>query len=288
MTATIATPPLQPLILCADDFALTLATAKVIADLAAAGRLSAIACMAGMADWRPSAPLLEPLVERVDIGLHLTLTGEAPLTAMPRLAGDGRLPSINALIRASRRGELPLDEIEREIDAQFARFRAATGRRPDFVDGHQHFHALPDLREIVLAATAHHAPHAWLRNCEDRPAAVLRRPFRLRALRSAWLCGGLAEEAAACGIATNRGFAGFYNFSARADFGRLFGDFVTAPGAAPLVMVHPGANDAPGDSIAAARVNEARFLGSAAFPALLAARGLQLARGSTLLKAAAA
>ena len=115
-------------------------------------RAAAIACMAGMADWRPAAPLLEPLVERVDIGLHLTLTGEAPLTVMPQLASDGRLPSINALIRASRRGELPLDEIEREIDAQFARFRAATGRRPDFVDGHQHFHALPDLREIVLAA----------------------------------------------------------------------------------------------------------------------------------------
>jgi predicted glycoside hydrolase/deacetylase ChbG (UPF0249 family) len=207
---------------------------------------------------------------------------------MPHLAAGGRLPSINALIRASRRGDLPLDEIEREIDAQFTRFRTTTGRRPDFVDGHQHFHALPDLREIVLAATARHAPHAWLRNCEDSPTAVLRRPFRLRALRSAWLCDGLTEEAAACGIATNRGFAGFYNFSARADFGRLFGDFVTAPGAAPLVMVHPGASDAPGDSIAAARVNEARFLGSPAFPALLAARGLQLARGSALLRTAAA
>lgn len=273
-----ATAP-RRLILCADDFGLTLATSRVIATLAGSGRLSATACMTAMPDWPASADLLASLEGRIDIGLHLTLTGETPLTSMPRFAPEGRFPTINALNTAARRGLLPEDEITREIDAQFAAFRSATGRSPDFVDGHQHFHALPGLRAIVLRATAAHAPGAWLRTCQERLLAMLRRPFALRALRSAWLCRALAAEAAVLGIATNAGFGGFYNFAADADFAALFARFITDLGDQPLIMVHPGAADAAGDTIGGARINEARFLAGPAFPALLAERNTCLARG---------
>jgi predicted glycoside hydrolase/deacetylase ChbG (UPF0249 family) len=275
-------PLRRPLVLCADDFGLTMATSRVIAALAASGRLSATSCMTSMPDWRASAPLLEPLAGRIDIGLHLTLTNETPLMTMPRFAPGGRLPPINALITMARRGGLPLGEIAHEIDAQFAAFAHETGRAPDFVDGHQHFHALPGLRDIVLSATARHAPRAWLRSCEERIPAMLRRPFAAHALRSAWLCRGLAAAAAARGIATNAGFSGFYTFAPDADFERLFAGFVTATGPRHLLMVHPGAPDAARDTIAAARVNEANFLGGSAFPALLGEYGLRLARGRDL------
>lgn len=272
-------PAADAIIVCADDFGLTQATSRVIADLAADARLSAISCMAAMPDWPASAPLLAPLAGRIDIGIHLTLTGGAALTHMPTLAPNGRLPTLDGLMRRAYAHQLPLDEVRAELAAQLATFTAATGSAPDFVDTHQHFHFFPGLRDIVLDLVP---PGAWLRNCEDRWSRMRRRPFAIRALRSSWLCRGLGSAAREQGLATNDGFSGYYDYRADCDFGALFAGFLSAPGPAQLIMVHPGAADAAGDTIAAARVNEAQFLGSTAFPALIAARNLNLARGSAV------
>jgi chitin disaccharide deacetylase len=266
----------QRLILCADDFGLTLATSQVIAALSTNGRLSAVSCMAGMPDWPASAPLLAPLAGSVDIGIHLTLTSEVPLTPMPRLAPGGRLPSLDRLMWTALARALPLDEIRVELAAQMSAFTLATGRAPDFVDAHQHFHFFPGLREIVLDLVP---PGAWVRSCEDRWSRIRQRPFAGRALRSAFLCRGLSQAAAARGIRTNAGFTGSYDYRPDTDFSALFAGFLNAPGPVPLIMVHPGAADAPGDTIAAARTNEAAFLGNPSFPALLVERRLELSRG---------
>ncbi len=52
-----------------------------------------------------------------------------------------------------------------ELRAQFEAFAAAFGRPPDFVDGHQHVHLFPQVRDAALEAVAWMAPHAWVRQC---------------------------------------------------------------------------------------------------------------------------
>ncbi|WP_425231068.1 ChbG/HpnK family deacetylase [Sphingomonas sp.] len=248
---------------------------ETIADLLGAGKLNATSCMTTMPGWPADAALLRRIDRPAQIGLHLTLTGERPLTATPMLAPDGVLPRIDPLTWAAMRGRLPLAEIAAEVAAQFDAFAAAMGRAPDFVDGHQHAHALPGVRDIVLAETAQRAPDAWLRDCTDTVAGMLARPFRGKAIGSAFHSRGFARAVAAHGLRCNDGFSGHYDFAG--DYGALFPRFLRRPGAVHLVMCHPGRDAPAGDAIAAARVVEAEALGTLPVVAVAAAAGLVFA-----------
>lgn len=260
------------LVLCADDFAFSQPVSETIAALAAAGKLNATSCMTLMPGWTQDAALLRDLPPHVQIGLHLTLTEERPLTAMPGLAPDHVLPGIDPLTRLAARGEVPLDEVEGEIAAQFDAFAVAMGRPPDFVDAHQHSHVLPGIRRIMLAAVARRAPRAWLRNPSDRLLAMAARPFRGKAIGSAYHARGFGRAAIAAGLRCNASFAGHYGFSG--DYGSLFPHFLRRPGAFHLVMCHPGAGVRAGDPIAAARMVEAAALRELPVAAMAAAAGL--------------
>lgn len=228
--------------------------------------------MAVMPGWAEDSALLADLPPHVEIGLHLTLTGERPLTAMPRLTLDGLLPEIDPLGRMAARGHLPLGEIAAEVTAQFDAFFAAMERPPAFVDGHQHAHALPGIRDIVLAEVAKRAPNAWIRDCTDRLTAMLARPFLGKAIGSAWHSRGLRRAAAAHGLRTNDSFAGHYDFAS--DYRTLFPRFLRRPGAVHLIMCHPGAGERPGDAIAAARPLEAEALHNWSVADMARAEGL--------------
>lgn len=260
------------LILCADDFAFSREVSETIAELARNGKINAISCMAVMPGWQADCDLLRGLPASVALGLHLTLTGERPLTAMPTLAPDGILPGIDGLRRAAKQGRLVPGEIAAEIGAQFDAFLAATGRPPAFVDGHQHAHALPGIRDLVLAETAMRAPKAWIRDCSDRPLSILARPFRGKAIGSAFHSRGLRAAAAAHGLACNDGFAGHYDFAG--DYRALFPRFLRRPGTMHLVMCHPGAGHRPGDAIADARPREAAALRDWSIQDMAASEGL--------------
>ena len=239
------------LILCADDFAFSTDTSHVIAELAADRRLTATGCMAVLPNWTSDARLLDTAPDTLEVGLHLVLTLEAPVTAARTLAPTGMLPTINDLQRAASRGALPLAEIAAEIAAQFDRFESARGRPPAFVDGHQHAHALKGVRDIALDEIARRAPAAWVRTCTDDGTALLARPFRGKALASAVHSIGLRRAAAARGVMCNDGFAGHYDFAG--DYAAIFPAFLRRPGERHLVMCHPGTDTRAGDAIAAAR-----------------------------------
>ena len=157
---------------------------------------------------------------------------------------------------------IPLNEVAAEVDAQFDRFTRVFGRAPAFVDGHHHAHALPEIRHIVIAKTARHAPSAWMRNSGDRLTSMISRPFRAKAIGSALHCKGFARSAAKRGLRVNDSFAGHYDFNS--DYGALFRAFLRHPSDHHLVMCHPGSGEGEGDSIASARVSEARALRSIA------------------------
>jgi predicted glycoside hydrolase/deacetylase ChbG (UPF0249 family) len=119
--------------ICADDYGLTQAVSSGILEAVEAGRLDATGAMTTRPFWNIAARDLASLGSAVEVGLHLDLTLGPPLTRMPALAPNGKLPSIGALIRLSQAGRLPKAEIRAEIAAQIDAFGDHYGRAPAFV-----------------------------------------------------------------------------------------------------------------------------------------------------------
>lgn len=264
MMTQAGTPP--PYTLCADDFALTEGVSRSILTLLDAGRLTATGAMTNRPHWRRLARDLEPFSASADLGLHFNLTCALPLSPMPMLARRGSFPALPDVARGAALSAAIRREIAAELDRQLDAFEDALGRPPDFVDGHQHVHALPGISAIVIATIARRYPagSVWLRDPADTLAAILaRRVATSKATTVAMLARGLAARAKHHGIPVNIGFAGFSPFDAGRDFGEDFARFVVQPGRRHLVMCHPGFVDdelATLDPVVATRPLEHAFL----------------------------
>jgi chitin disaccharide deacetylase len=267
--------------LCADDYAIAPAVDVAIRDLLARGRLNATSVMVVAPSFSSEAPPLAALqaTRRAAIGLHLTLTRPfRPLTAFRPLS-DRAFPPLAAMARLAFLRRLDTTALAREIEAQLAAFAAAFGRAPDFVDGHQHVHLFPQIREETLAAVKRAAPTAWVRQCGSAlPLRILLRDFKTLALSE--LSRGFRRRAAARGVAINPAFAGVYDLDPSTDFAALFPRFLDGLPENGLVMCHPGHVDAELkrlDPLTDLRETEYRFFAGDAFPRALAAAGVALA-----------
>jgi predicted glycoside hydrolase/deacetylase ChbG (UPF0249 family) len=274
--------------LCADDYALTPGVSRGILELLRARRLTAVSVMTTRPGWPEAAGELKPFILGVDIGLHLNLTLGAPLRAMPGLAPTGEFPAVGALVRAAVLGRLPLGEIAAEIARQIDAFTRHFGRLPDYVDGHQHVHALPGVRDALLRTLAEQglSGRLWLRDPGDRIDAILARPMRGKALAVAVLAAGFAARAHASRFALNDGFAGFSDFDPAGDYAALFAASLRSPGPHHLVMCHPGFADealARLDPATSSRETELAFFRSPAFAEILAANSAELVRLSATM-----
>jgi predicted glycoside hydrolase/deacetylase ChbG (UPF0249 family) len=269
-------------VLCADDYGLTDGVSRGILHLADAGRISATGAMTNMPGWPALAPALRERDKLVAAGLHLNLTAGAPLRPMPGLAPSGRFPALGAVVRGALSRRLPLDEIRAEIERQLDSFERAFGAPPAFVDGHQHVHALPGIREALIDAllARGYARRPWLRDPSDRMGAILaRRVSAAKALAVAALSAGFATSARQAGFGTNRGFSGFSPLDAAADPARVMESAFLRLGPAPVVMCHPGHADEALrrlDPAVESRERELAYLASEAFGRLVEERRISL------------
>lgn len=274
---------LRPIILCADDFALSEGVSEAILSLAEAGRLTAISCMTASPPWRHLGPLLRTVKDRCDVGLHLTLTDQQPLSRLPQLAPSGRLPRLGSLIAMAFAGRLDRREVRTEVKCQWNAFVAAFGQPPDFIDGHQHVHVLPGVREAVYEiATSDPERRPYLRVCWESPARVLARGVSVgKAAFLSLLSVPMRREVLRLGLTTNDSFGGVHGFDARTDFPTLFPRFLTGGGRRRLIMCHPGFVDArlrSLDSVTDQRRREYDYFASERFPADLEVARCRLAR----------
>ena len=276
------TAPARPLLLlCADDYGIAPGVGVAIRELASMGRLGAVSCMTVSPYWRSEALLLKRLEGRASFGLHLTLTDQAPLGPMPRLAPGGRLPSPGRLLQHSLTGRLDGAEIAAEIERQIDAFAAAVGRPPSFVDGHHHVHQLPGVGGRLLDLMRRRLePDAWVRYCDEPlPTLWARGISALKASAVSLLGRSFAHAGRRLGVPGNSGFRGVYDFTDRISYDRLFPRFLAPPRDGMLVMCHPGLTDtalAAADRVTNARESEYRFLRGPGFTAELDAAGVRL------------
>jgi predicted glycoside hydrolase/deacetylase ChbG (UPF0249 family) len=233
------------LLLSADDFAMTDGVSRGIGELARAGRISATSVMVSMRHWPALGQEARALRAHIAVGLHFNLTLGAPLGPMPKLAPEGRFPTIADLSRKALRRDIDASEITAEMTRQIDSFVAAVGFPPDHIDGHQHVHALPVIRDGVLAALT---AHRWsipplIRDPADHLGAILSRRMALAKSGALWwLSRGFGAAARSHGFPTNDSFAGVTGF----DPASTASDFERAgrhSGALHLVMCHPGFPD---------------------------------------------
>jgi len=268
--------------LCADDYGMSPAIDTAICNLIARGRINATSVMVASPNLSQdkAAALLAAATARAAIGLHVTLTGPfRPLTAGFTPLRHGAFLPLEAMAARALIRSLTPTLLDAEIGAQFAAFHAAFGRTPDFVDGHQHIHVFPQIREAMLRAVKQNAPQAWLRQC-GRPAAARKGLADPKGLILDALSGKLRRVAVQFGVRTNPAFAGTYAFEADADYAKLFPGFLDALPDGGLVMCHPGkVDDALRrlDPVTDLREREYEYFLGESFPQLLATRGYALA-----------
>jgi chitin disaccharide deacetylase len=256
-------PQTRPLILCADDFGLARHISVGIAGLAHAERINAVSCITNASQWSDDAHRLHGLPTSVALGLHFNLTDGVPLSPRLRKLWP-RLPSLYKLILLSHVRELPRSALRSELRAQYTAFVDATGRQPDFIDGHQHVHHLPGVREMLLTFIGHLPQAPAVRNT----GRILGTGFGFKR----WMIehtGGraLALELQRRELRHNPVLMGVYDFKYIVYRRLMRGWFKAIPPEGALVICHPGEASLHDhtDPIAPARERELAYLESSAF-----------------------
>jgi chitin disaccharide deacetylase len=240
-------PPGPTVLLCADDFAISSSVSTGIEDLIAAGRLSSTSAFSTFPEWPSEARRLAALRPKAAIGLHLNFTVGAPLAPMPDLAPSGGLPPMMELVNRTLRHAVNPAEIEAETVRQLTRFADHVGYAPDYLDGHQHAHALPGIGLAVLAGLkrwqAGRLP-MMVRDPGDHLLRIVRRGRCVsKALKLGWLVAGFGDRARRAGHAVNRGFSGHSHYLPETSYVDDITASFKAIGPRHLMMCHPGYKD---------------------------------------------
>ena len=274
----------QRISVCVDDYGLHAGVNAAVLDLVAQGRVQAVSAMVGAPAWSQGAPALRECdPAQVDVGLHLDFTEHALQPEM-RFA-------LSQLIARAYLGKLDAATLRTEIVAQLDAFEQAMGRPPAYVDGHQHVHQLPMLRELLLAELQRRYPHGglWLR-CTRSPryrahadAATAFKAQVIATLGSA----ALTRAARAQGLGQNAHLLGVYGFTGTAaDYLARLALWLAAAREGDLLMCHTSADHDGPDALAGARQNEYAVLGGSAFAELLERWHLRPAPMSRILGSA--
>ncbi|MGM9485403.1 ChbG/HpnK family deacetylase [Roseateles sp. NT4] len=261
--------PQRRLTVCADDYGLGPAVDRGILALAEQRRINALSCLVTPPRWSVAGPALRD--SSVATGLHFNLTEGVPLSSALREHWP-HFPRLGTLMTQAFLGRLPA-ALADEFQAQLQRFVTSVGRAPHFIDGHQHVHALPGVRPIVLAAAQ--SLGLPLRNT----GRVLGPGFAFKR-RVIEACGGraLAAQMRARRVRGMPALLGVYGFNPHADYRALMRGWLREAPDRALLFCHPAHGEPePGDAIAAARLNEMAYLAGPGFAADLAEFGISLA-----------
>jgi predicted glycoside hydrolase/deacetylase ChbG (UPF0249 family) len=226
--------------LIADDYGLGQGHDTVMRDLIAAGAIDGVSVLVSDLFSINRARLLLDLRSKADfqIGLHLNLTQS--------MSGLPLATPITRLLAKSLTGQLNSKKLTAQLSDQCAIFEGLFGQKPDHIDGHQHCHILPGLRDWAIdransyaipirspAPAGRQQMHSTLARSgvKSLPIMFLGQSFRRRVL--------------ARGVQTNADFAGIIRLDRVDGYEAAFDRMLASAPSGSLMMVHPGdANDA--------------------------------------------
>jgi len=266
------------IVLCADDYGQAPAVSDGILALVQKERLSAVSCLVTPPFWGAAAVALGSVAGQIDTGLHFNLTqGEALSTAYRETYGD-HFMSLGTLMARSMLRQLNQQVILAECEAQLQAFQAKMGHLPHFIDGHQHVHQFPVIREAFLSI---YEQHLRSHGAYVRLSKPLVKSYKDIKHLVILLSGALAFERQLKNraIPHNTSFAGAYSFKDSADYKAHFNQALDDVKEGGLIMCHPGfAGVDRSDPIAASRYDEYLYLESDQFLQDCAQKGIKMAR----------
>lgn len=267
-----------PLIISADDYAQGPAIDHGILDLIRMGRLTATSCLSLSPCWREAAAAITPEIrQQADIGLHLDFTTYSrPVRhSHPQLV-------MRSLLRS-----LDYQEVKATVAQQLDAFEREMHSAPDYIDGHQHVHQLPQVRDALLAELqARYAGKLpWIRISHPAHDGV---KGRVISALGSW---AMRRQALSRGFAVTDTLLGVYGFdSSAASYQKQLRTWLAMAGkeigAGRLcaLMCHPGL---PGtdvtDPIRQARSVEYEVFCSPGFTGMLQELNITPAKASQLL-----
>lgn len=284
MNSSATAQAFTPFTLTADDYAITQGVSRAILTLLEEGRISATSVMTNRPFWREGASALAPFIGKADLGLHLTLTCGEPLTRMKTLAPNGAFPKLGTILKRAFAGALPKAEMTAEITAQLDAFEERLGHPPDYVDGHQHIHAMPGVRRLLaeVLTARYPAVKPYIRNPADKLRQIRERGVENRkAMLVTALTAPFAAGMRVRGFMLNESFSGYSAFDATRDYAADFARYLLAPSARHLIMCHPGFVDdtlQKIDPVTSSREVEFAFLRSAQFQEICDAAQMRMGR----------
>jgi predicted glycoside hydrolase/deacetylase ChbG (UPF0249 family) len=253
-------PPARNVIINADDYAMDEGVDAAILQLAGLGSISAASAMVLSPRWEAAARASHDAAP-LSWGLHFDLTSAF---------ADGHFArrGLASLMAGAMTGSLDRAALRAEADRQLWLFERERKAAPDFIDGHQHVHHLPIIRDALLEAVEDRygggAKRIGLRICRPRvwrgtKAAIIARSGASR----------LSTLAADRGHPVNSDFAGVYDFASDADLAAHWQDWVSRlTGPLPLIMCHVAIyseEEGHSDPIRLARLREFAYLAGEEF-----------------------
>ena len=157
--------PIQ-LIVNADDYGYFPCVSRGIVDAAKAGTITATGILATHPALNEQLSWLDA-VPQLDLGVHLNLTFNQPLTTVMReklARWQGCFPNAYLMSLMLITGKMPINTVREEWCAQI---EACRSKKLVFLNSHEHIHTLPLLFPLVLElANAYNIPHIRLTQAE--------------------------------------------------------------------------------------------------------------------------
>jgi predicted glycoside hydrolase/deacetylase ChbG (UPF0249 family) len=267
------------IVLCADDYGQAPHISLGIINLLEQNRLSATSCMVNTDYWAEHASWLIPFKQKKDLGLHFNLTEGCALSKEYIHAhGEYFLPLSQVFHKAFLR-KFKQTTIEAEYHAQIDAFQTALGYLPDFIDGHQHVHQFPLIRDALIQVYHQRLPHAYIRLVNEtlKMSDVFKDIKKLVIYTTG--TQALKRLLIQNRIPHNSAFAGIYAFRQADQYAQLFPSFLRAIQDRGLIMCHPGLNASNDlDSILKARFAEYQYFASDRFLMDCRAQGVVIER----------
>jgi predicted glycoside hydrolase/deacetylase ChbG (UPF0249 family) len=249
--------------ICADDIGQDPAIAEGCLELFALGRLNQISVLS-------QSPFIKDHLQQISlarqqglqVGLHFNLT--LPFNDTTFCMPLGRL------VLQSHLGLLSKRSIQQALDAQVKQFEDLFQFSPDFIDGHQHVHQFPQIRDLLIELAMHcyrDHPSLWMRSTV-LPPKTNGLPQASKAFLLNFLGGHtFLKQLDQFNISHNAGFLGVYGFNAPSPnaYGGLMKKWLAYAQENTLMMCHPANREVRNDAIGRQRPIEYAYLKSDRF-----------------------